>query len=605
LPAVEVGRAYAFEVHGHPEAGGMLAMEIQKQPARAPSVRTVKGSGMDNTKRDKKVAELQQQFKRDFLDSRKSKGKSLAAEILDTIREPFLVLNDDLRVVFGNEQFYRHFRVAPSQTLNNVVYDLGNGQWDIPKLRELLGKVLPHDKVFDNFEVQHDFPDIGTRTLLLNARRIDHLQLILLAMEDITNRRQAEMAMLESKEEARQYAEDMRRARDRAERLTVKLQDQTRILERANTAKDEFLANISHEIRTPVGEVIGMTDVLLQQDVPGPIREDLEIIRFSAGTILTLTNDLLDLSRIEQGKLELNIRTFSLKERVSTLVRPFEMVALNKGIKLEFIFGEDVPDRVKCDPDRVGQVLKNLLSNAMKFTERGSVTLLVQLIKGTDHLARLRFSVSDTGIGIPRKNQDRLFQPFTQIDPSFSKKFAGVGLGLAISKRLAELMGGEISVESEPGKGSTFTMTLVTEKADEEARKTPASLTLPDIPPLSILIAEDNAVNRLFLRRALITAGHKVDEAENGKHALEMLKDNHFDLVLMDIQMPEMDGLEAMRRIRSGKNDKADIPIIALTAYAMKGDREKFLDNGMDGYVTKPVDFGELARVIAEVCGIG
>jgi signal transduction histidine kinase/ActR/RegA family two-component response regulator len=556
---------------------------------------------MDNTKKDKKVAELQQQFKRDFLDSRKDKGKSLAAEILDTVREPFLVLNDELRVVFGNEQFYHHFRVAPGQTLNEVVYDLGNGQWDIPELRELLGQVLPQDKVFDNFEVQHHFPDIGSRTLLLNARRIDHLQLILLAMEDITERKQAEMVMLESKQAASQHAEDMRRARDIAERLTIKLQDQTRDLERANTAKDEFMANISHEIRTPVGEVIGMTDMLLQQDVTDPVRNDLEIIRYSAGTILNLINDLLDLSRIEQGKLVLNIRTFSLKEMVRNLVRPFEMVALNKGIKLEFIFGEEVPDWVKCDPDRVGQVLKNLLSNAMKFTERGSVTLLVQLIKGTDHLARLRFSVSDTGIGIPRKSQDRLFEPFAQIDPSFSKNYAGMGLGLAISKQLAELMGGVITVESEPGKGSTFTMTLITEKADEVAPETPASLTLRDIPPLSILLAEDNPVNRLFLRSALVTAGHKVGEAENGKHALEMHKDTHFDLILMDIQMPEMDGVEAMQIIRSGNHGRADIPIIALTAYAMKGDREKFMDNGMDGYVTKPVDFGELARTISVV----
>jgi signal transduction histidine kinase/ActR/RegA family two-component response regulator len=392
--------------------------------------------------------------------------------------------------------------------------------------------------------------------------------------------------------------------RDLAGELEERVRERTVELENANRAKDAFLANMSHEIRTPVGEVIGMTDVLLQQDGAGPSREDLEIIRHSSGTILTLLNDLLDLSRIEQGKLELDIRTFSPKEMVSTLVRTFEMVALDKGIKFELIFGKDVPDRVKCDPDRIGQVLKNLLSNALKFTERGSVTLFVQLVKGTDHPDRLRFSVSDTGIGIPSEKQRQLFQPFTQLDPSYSKKFAGVGLGLAISKQLAELMGGEISVESESGKGSTFTMTLVIEKADEEARETPASMTLPDIPPLSILLAEDNAVNRLFLRRALITAGHKVDEAENGKFALTKLKETYFDLVLMDIQMPEMDGTEAMRLIRSGSHGRPDIPIIALTAYAMIGDREKFLNNGMDGYVTKPVDFGELARTIAAVCGI-
>jgi PAS domain S-box-containing protein len=403
--------------------------------------------------------------------------------------------------------------------------------------------------------------------------------------------------------------EELRKAKEDAERLAAELekrvQERTLELEQANRAKDEFLANMSHEIRTPVGEVIGMTDMLLQQEVPSPVRKDLEILRSSSDTILTLLNDLLDLSRIEQGKLGLTLRTFPLRETISAVARPFELMALEKGLEFEISIAGDVPEQVNCDPDRLGQVLKNLLSNALKFTDRGAIRLAVVLDKESRHLTRLRFSVSDTGIGIPEEKQPELFQSFSQLDPSYSKKFAGAGLGLAISRKLVELMGGEIAVRSTPGKGSCFSFTLSYQKV-EEGSPEPVDpsidpVGLGDLPSLKILLAEDNPVNRLFLRRALLTGGHRVDEAENGALALEKLQNGRFDLILMDIQMPVMDGVEATRLIRSGGHGRADIPIIALTAYAMKGDREKFLDNGMDGYVTKPVDFGELARVIAEV----
>jgi signal transduction histidine kinase/ActR/RegA family two-component response regulator len=405
-----------------------------------------------------------------------------------------------------------------------------------------------------------------------------------------------------------QSQRELRMAKEVAERLAVGLEERVRErtaeLETANRAKSEFLANMSHEIRTPVGEVIGMADVLLKQELPAALRGDLEIVRNSSKTILALLNDLLDLARIEQGKLELDIRGFSLREAVHALARPYEIMASEKGLTFSLSIAGDVPDHVNCDPERLGQVLKNLLSNALKFTDAGSIGVNVELDRETRHLARLRFTVTDTGVGIPEEKVGQLFQSFTQLDPTYSKKFAGVGLGLAISKQLVELMGGKIWVGSSPEKGSTFSFTIAYEKADpKRAAASRPAVRLEDLPPMSILLAEDNVVNRIFLERALEMAGHEVSVAENGRRALELLGEGGFDIVLMDIQMPELDGVEATRRIRSGTHGRSDIPIIALTAYAMKGDREKFLRKGMNGYVTKPVDFEELARVIAEVRG--
>jgi PAS domain S-box-containing protein len=410
-----------------------------------------------------------------------------------------------------------------------------------------------------------------------------------LMITDITRRKQSEAELLSIRAD-----------------LEERVRNRTLELEGASRAKDEFLANMSHEIRTPMSGVLGMTEILLQRDLPEEIRSDLSIIRESTGSVLTLLNDLLDLSRIEQGCVELHPVDFDLYGIIDGLVRPFELQAMEKGLTFGVFMDQDLPGRVHGDPDRLGQVIKNLLSNAVKFTDEGGVRLRIRNQTGQNNGSgvMLLFSVADTGVGIAKTKHKLLFQPFSQLDPSLSRRHGGSGLGLAITRKLVRLMGGDIHVESRKGGGATFSFTVNLRIAREKGDAAVAvPLCLSDLRPLSFLLAEDNAVNRLFLNRALKRAGHNVIEAENGKEALERLNSERVDCVLMDVQMPVMDGLQATRKIRRSRLGPIDpaIPIVAMTAYAMKGDREKCLNAGMDGYVSKPVDFSELARTILQV----
>jgi CheY-like chemotaxis protein len=292
------------------------------------------------------------------------------------------------------------------------------------------------------------------------------------------------------------------------------------------------------------------------------------------------------------------------RSMVDEALGPFWYQAMAKELDFTIAIDGSIPRQIICDKDRLGQVMKNLVSNAIKFTHHGFVRVEAKAESSLPETIRLFVTVSDSGIGIPISKQKDIFDAFTQLDPSYSKQFAGMGLGLAISKSLVEGMGGEIAVDSAEGEGATFSFFVNCAWASQDRIAPVEGPSLSDLPALKVLLVEDNSVNRLFLCRALLNAGHSVVEAENGGDALEKLSRHPIDLILMDIQMPEMDGVEATRLIRSGKHGRAGIPIIALTAYAMKGDREKFLENGMDGYVTKPVDFGELARVIAVVLGM-
>ncbi len=374
--------------------------------------------------------------------------------------------------------------------------------------------------------------------------------------------------------------------------------------EQANLAKSQFLANMSHEIRTPMNGILGMTESALETPLNSEQKELIETAHFSAESLLIIINDILDFSKIEAGKLELDPVPFSLRKVLTKRLKIHKVLAERKGIKLSCNIHPAVPNTILSDPTRLAQVVTNLLGNALKFTAEGEIELNVNLEDLTGDMARLHFSVRDTGIGIPADKKLYIFEAFSQADASTTRKFGGTGLGLTISSKLVKMLGGNLWVESEPGKGSCFHFTIAAEVIvhKPEAAATVLLAAQNSVGTLQILLAEDNPVNQKVALRMLQKQGHSVTVAGNGKIALEIMRQQSFDLALMDVQMPEMDGLEATRAIRlAEKATGKHLPIIALTAHAMSGDREHCLMAGMDGYASKPIRIDELNQEIARV----
>jgi CheY-like chemotaxis protein len=356
---------------------------------------------------------------------------------------------------------------------------------------------------------------------------------------------------------------------------------------------------MSHEIRTPMNGVLGLTQIALSHTPPPDQKLYLEKIQASARILLGVINDILDFSRIEQGKVELEDIDFSLSAMVNTVVDLFRAQAGEKGLRFAVEFGPDIPDKVRGDELRISQVLLNLCGNAIKFTEQGGVTLRLALESERDDEVRLLFTVADTGVGMSEKQMAGLFQPFSQADTSTTRKYGGSGLGLVISKLLVEMMGGVITMQSTPGKGSVFNVTLSLRKVPESENNVCRKSCDPDqweeLAGKRILLVEDNEINQEIAVAFLSNLGLRVLLASNGAEALKVLENEDVDGVLMDIQMPVMDGLEAARLIRSqGRDAIRKVPIIAMTAHAMLEDIEKSLAAGMDDHITKPIDVDEL-----------
>ena len=372
------------------------------------------------------------------------------------------------------------------------------------------------------------------------------------------------------------------------------------LAEQTASAKSQFLANMSHEIRTPMNAIHGFSELTLKTYLDAEQRRYLEKIQASSDQLLGIIDDVLDLSKIEAGKLTLEEAPLTFSGLVSEMQAMFEFTALDTGVALNFAVSPDVPDRLSGDKLRLSQVFTNLIGNALKFTSEGSVTVEVGCTQLHGSTIELLVRVKDTGVGIEKDHQEKLFEAFTQADASVTRQYGGTGLGLAISRQLVERMGGKIWLESEPGRGSVFSFTAqlgVLGDGLEAAADSTAALTEESLSGLHVLVVEDNRTNQMLASAMLKKLGASVSLAANGLEAITVLQHTEVDAVLMDCQMPVMDGLEATRKIREQQRLRS-LPVIAMTANALQEDRQACLQAGMNDYLAKPVSMEDLARCL-------
>ena len=415
----------------------------------------------------------------------------------------------------------------------------------------------------------------------------------------LVERRLSDTEVLQCLIETEASRQDMERYANELGELVEKSTKATREAQVAARSKSDFLAMMSHELRTPLNGIIGMSGILLSKNLEASERDCVETIRSSGEAMLSIIEEILDFSKIEAGRLEIECNEFEVARAIEEAIQIVNASAARKSLELLVRAAPGIPQRVRGDAARLRQVLLNLLSNAIKFTERGQIELKVELVGFRNGAYELRFTVSDEGIGMTPQQLGKLFQPFSQADAATARKFGGTGLGLAISKRLAELMGGAIGVKSRLGEGSSFWFTIKVLPSEQAAPPLPA----PSAKPVAegtgpndfrILLVDDNSINKKVGLLMLKSLGYRADTATNGLEALGALESQRYDLVLMDCLMPEMDGFEATRRIRSQGGYGAQVPIVAMTASAFPEDRQACLAAGMTDYLSKPVREAEL-----------
>ncbi|WP_431860308.1 ATP-binding protein [Azospirillum sp.] len=423
---------------------------------------------------------------------------------------------------------------------------------------------------------------------------------------DITRQRRSEQDLRDAQDQLTRLAaetfalaEDLDRAREEADAARI-------AAENASRAKSRFLAMMSHELRTPMTAVLGMGDLLLGTDLNEQQKGFVTTLRSSADTLLDLLNDILDFSKIEAGQLELEEIDFALGRLVEDVVQLFQVRAAAKGLNLTASVADETPASVRGDPTRLRQVLFNLVSNAIKFTERGGVEICLwapHTADGEDIL--LRFEVTDTGIGMTPEQQGRLFDAFVQADASTTRKYGGTGLGLAICRHLVQAMGGEVTVVSEPGVGSTFGFSIRVRPAQSIPQPAPEPKAPAPQPTVSlqILLAEDNDINRMLISTMLTRMGHRVDAVGDGRAVLAALQGRSYDLLLLDMEMPVLDGGSTARAIRRSAGPVAQMPIIGISADALPEHRDRHMACGLDAYMTKPVDWEALGALMLEAAG--
>ncbi|HEY0015417.1 MAG TPA: response regulator [Longimicrobium sp.] len=515
--------------------------------------------------------------------------ETYAQDIVDTVRKPLLILDPDLRVRSGNRAFYQTFQVSAEETENRLIYRLGNGQWDIPALRTLLEDIIPAESVFNDFALEHDFPSIGRRVMLLNARKLQaghHGELLVLGLEDVTERRRAE--------------EEVAKAREAAEN--------------ANRTKSLFLANMSHELRTPLNAILGYSEMLHEEADERGLDEfgaDLDKIGSAGKHLLALINDILDLSKIEAGKMELFLESFDLAGMIDEVASTIQPLVQTNANTLRVVVAPDL-GTMHADQTKVRQGLFNLLSNAAKFTHDGTVTVDAgrERMDGREWIV---FRVADTGIGLSAEQLVKLFQDFTQADASTTRKFGGTGLGLALTRRFCQMMGGDVTVHSTPGEGSVFTIKLparVHEIRPESTGMDGAGIlptvecgdgTGPVAPGTSyVLVIDDDPVQRDLMQRFLGREGFYVLAAAGGEEGLCLARQVQPAAITLDVMMPGMDGWTVLAALKADPALR-DIPVIMVT---MVDDPARGITLGAAEYATKPVNRGRLSRMLKKyTCG--